>query len=83
MKMAPKQPEWAFLESLAPDDLEEDDTEKVSITATNLDHLSPSPSPFLHHDDQVFKQLSNWDPGDNADEQTALAFLLVKVTLAI
>ena len=32
--MAPKQPDWAFLESLAPEDLEEDDTEKVNITAT-------------------------------------------------
>ena len=30
--MAPKQPDWAFLESLTPDDLEEDDTEKVIIT---------------------------------------------------
>ena len=77
--MAPKQPDWAFLESLAPDDLEEDDTEKVAITATiqitNLDHHHQS----LHHHDQVYKQLSNWDPGDDADEQTALAFLLVKV----
>ena len=31
--MAPKQPDWAFLESLAPDDLEEDDTEKVAAIA--------------------------------------------------
>ena len=39
--MAPKQPDWAFLESLTPDDLEEDDTEKVAITLViilNLDH---------------------------------------------
>ena len=27
--MAPKQPDWTFLESLSPDDLEDDDTEKV------------------------------------------------------
>ena len=31
--MAPKQPDWTFLESLTPDDLEEDDTEKVTIAA--------------------------------------------------
>ena len=42
LKMAPKQPDWAFLESLTPDDLEEDDTEKViiivivSITSINM-----------------------------------------------
>ena len=33
VKMAPKQPDWDFLESLTPDDLEEDDTEKVTIAA--------------------------------------------------
>ena len=41
LNMAPKQPDWAFLESLTPDDLEEDDTEKVTITLVtilNLDH---------------------------------------------
>ena len=38
--MAPKQPDWAFLESLAPDDLEEDDTEKVNITATTSTKIS-------------------------------------------
>ena len=31
--MAPKQPDWDFLESLTPDDLEEDDTEKVTVAA--------------------------------------------------
>ena len=34
--MAPKQPDWAFLESLTPDDLEEDDTEKVIVAAIIL-----------------------------------------------
>ena len=34
--MAPKQPDWAFLESLTADDLEEDDTEKVIVAAIIL-----------------------------------------------
>ena len=28
---------------------------------------------------QVYNQLSTWDPGDEVDDRTALAFLLVKV----
>ena len=40
VKMAPKQPDWTFLESLTPDDLEEDDTEKVKIAATMLTSIS-------------------------------------------
>ena len=38
--MAPKQPDWAFLESLSPDDLEDDDTEKVSVTKSSIYSMS-------------------------------------------
>ena len=38
--MAPKQPDWTFLESLSPDDLEDDDTEKVSVTKSSIYSMS-------------------------------------------
>ena len=38
--MAPKQPDWTFLESLSPDDLEDDDTEKVGVTKSSIYSMS-------------------------------------------
>ena len=77
--MGPRAPDWGYLETLQPEDLEEEDADKVLVLLLYLLPLILLLILLLLLLPQVYQQLHSWKPGEG-DARAGLAFGLVQVS---